>query len=39
VNPNPAINANDGFASCLEAAGVGHAEFLVQLVRTALARR
>jgi D-alanine-D-alanine ligase len=39
VNPNPAINDEDGFANCLQAAGVGHAEFLVQLVRTALARR
>lgn len=39
VNPNPAINDDDGFANCLQAAGVGHAEFLVQLVRTALARR
>jgi D-alanine-D-alanine ligase len=39
VNPNPAINADDGFANCLKAAGISHAEFLVQLTRTALARR
>lgn len=39
VNPNPAINADDGFANCLKSAGISHAEFLVQLTRTALARR
>jgi D-alanine-D-alanine ligase len=38
VNPNPAINAEDGFANCLRVAGIGHADFLIQLTRAALTR-
>ncbi len=38
VNPNPAIKDDAGFPGCLRAAGIEPADFLVHLVRRALAR-
>jgi len=38
VNPNPEISEVAGFARCLQSAGIGHAEFVVQLARNALQR-
>ena len=39
VNPNPGFNPDAGFTRGLTAAGMSHAEFTVQLVKNALARR
>jgi D-alanine-D-alanine ligase len=38
VNPNPDLSPSAGLAYGLEAAGVTHAQFAVDLIRTALAR-
>jgi len=38
VNPNPDFNPGAGFAAQLEAAGLTHQQFTVQLVQTALQR-
>ncbi|MBV9121908.1 MAG: D-alanine--D-alanine ligase [Planctomycetes bacterium] len=38
VNPNPDFSPNAGLASGLASAGIGYAEFTVELVRAALAR-
>jgi D-alanine-D-alanine ligase len=38
VNPNPSFAPECGLANNLEVAGISHAEFVVQLVRNALAR-
>lgn len=38
VNPNPEISENNGFARALDAGGIDHADFIVQLAEFALTR-